>query len=139
MPMATARCTWALGAARDQGIEVDAGALSKAANRLRSDFQRANQSQDELKAVVQHALTAIDQGDFAALNRLHRERQSLSNAALVATALGTCVMTTMAIVARRNEIDFSGASVEVEKHMNESPRRIGKLPHRPDRHRANKR
>ena len=47
---------------------------------------------------------------------------------LVATALGTCVMTTMAIVAKRNEVDFSGASVEVEKHMNESPRRIGRLP-----------
>ncbi|MCR9246110.1 MAG: OsmC family protein [bacterium] len=47
---------------------------------------------------------------------------------LVATALGTCVMTTMAIVARRNGIDFSGASVKVEKHMNASPRRIGRLP-----------
>ncbi|MCA8952825.1 MAG: OsmC family protein [Planctomycetes bacterium] len=47
---------------------------------------------------------------------------------LVATALGTCVLTTMAIVARRNGITFEGASVTVEKHMNPTPRRIGRLP-----------
>lgn len=47
---------------------------------------------------------------------------------LVATALGTCVLTTMAIVARRNQIPFKGASVKVEKHMNATPRRIGRLP-----------
>lgn len=47
---------------------------------------------------------------------------------LVATALSTCVLTTMAIVAKRHGIDFSGASAEVEKHMNQTPRRIGRLP-----------
>ena len=47
---------------------------------------------------------------------------------LVATALGTCILTTMAIVARRNGIELKGASVKVEKHMNASPRRIGRLP-----------
>jgi len=47
---------------------------------------------------------------------------------LLATALGTCVLTTMAIVARRNGIELVGASVKVVKHMHASPRRIGRLP-----------
>lgn len=47
---------------------------------------------------------------------------------LVATALGTCILTTMAIVARRHGIELQGAEVKVEKHMNAQPRRIGRLP-----------
>jgi len=47
---------------------------------------------------------------------------------LIATALGTCILTTMAIVGRRHGIELEGARVEVEKHMNTNPRRIGRLP-----------
>ncbi len=48
---------------------------------------------------------------------------------LVATALGTCIVTTMAIVATRRGIDFSSATFHVEKHMATDPiRRIGRLP-----------
>ncbi len=48
---------------------------------------------------------------------------------LVATALGTCIVTTMAIVATRRGIDFSSATFHVEKHMVLEPvRRIGRLP-----------
>ena len=47
---------------------------------------------------------------------------------LVATALGTCILTTMAIVGKRHGILLEGARVEVEKHMSQSPRRIGRLP-----------
>src|SRR5262245_47332824 len=48
---------------------------------------------------------------------------------LVATALGTCVLTTMGIVARRHEIVMKGATVRVEKHMSSTPpRRIARLP-----------
>ncbi len=48
---------------------------------------------------------------------------------LVATALGTCIVTTMAIVATRRGIDFSSATFSVEKHMVLEPvRRIGRLP-----------
>jgi putative redox protein len=47
---------------------------------------------------------------------------------LVAAALGSCVVTTMAIVAEREGIDFSTASFRVEKHMQSDPRRIAKLP-----------
>ena len=46
---------------------------------------------------------------------------------LVATALGSCMMTIMGIYARRLDIDLTGAGCEVTKHMSTSPRRIGKL------------
>jgi putative redox protein len=48
---------------------------------------------------------------------------------LVATALGTCIVTTMAILAERRGIDLSSATFHVEKHMVLEPiRRIGRLP-----------
>lgn len=48
---------------------------------------------------------------------------------LVATALGTCILTTMAIVATRRGIDMTSATFHVEKHMVADPvRRIGRLP-----------
>jgi putative redox protein len=47
---------------------------------------------------------------------------------LVATALATCILTTMGIVARRHGIELKGARAKVEKHMQSSPRRIARLP-----------
>lgn len=47
---------------------------------------------------------------------------------LVATALGTCILTTLGIVARRHDFDLIGCKATVEKHMNATPRRIGRLP-----------
>ena len=47
---------------------------------------------------------------------------------LVATALATCILTTMAIVAKRHGLAFEGATADVEKHMQQTPRRIGRLP-----------
>lgn len=46
---------------------------------------------------------------------------------LIATSLGTCILTTVAIVAERDGIDIKGATVEVEKHMIQTPRRVGML------------
>ena len=55
--------------------------------------------------------------------------QSFSPTDLVATALATCTLTTMAIVARRDGIPFEGATAAVVKHMVSTPRRrIGALP-----------
>ena len=47
---------------------------------------------------------------------------------LVAAALGSCILTTMDLVARRHELDLRGATAAVEKHMVSNPRRIGRLP-----------
>lgn len=55
--------------------------------------------------------------------------ESFSPTDLVATALATCVITTMGIVAQRNNLDLAGSRVHVEKHMITEPiRRIGRLP-----------
>jgi putative redox protein len=55
--------------------------------------------------------------------------ESFSPTDLVATALGTCIITTMGIVAQRHGIDLNGTKVRVEKHMVTAPvRRIGRLP-----------
>jgi putative redox protein len=54
--------------------------------------------------------------------------ESYSPTDLVATALGTCILTTMGIVARKNGWNMDGASASVEKSMVADPlRRIGKL------------
>lgn len=44
---------------------------------------------------------------------------------LVATALGSCMLTIMGIKARDMEIDLKGVKIEVEKIMKADPRRIG--------------
>jgi len=47
---------------------------------------------------------------------------------LVATALGTCILTTMAIAARQRGIDLAGATMHVTKEMVSKPfRRIARL------------
>ena len=44
---------------------------------------------------------------------------------LVATALGSCMMTIMGIKARDMNVDLKGTRIEVEKIMKTDPRRIG--------------
>jgi uncharacterized OsmC-like protein len=44
---------------------------------------------------------------------------------LVATALGTCMLTIMGIKARDMEVDLKGTKIEIQKIMKADPRRIG--------------
>lgn len=54
--------------------------------------------------------------------------EAFSPTDLVATALGTCMLTTMAIVAQRHGMELAGARVRVTKEMVSQPaRRIGTL------------
>jgi putative redox protein len=47
---------------------------------------------------------------------------------LVVVALGTCILTTMAMVGERRELDLSGLSATMEKSMADAPsRRIGSI------------
>jgi uncharacterized OsmC-like protein len=58
----------------------------------------------------------------------HGRGEAFSPTDLVGTALGTCILTTMAIVAERHQIEFVGASFRMEKIMSqEPPRRIAQL------------
>ena len=56
------------------------------------------------------------------------EASAFSPTDLVASGLASCILTTMAMVAERNGLLLDGATATVEKHMNASPRRIGRLP-----------
>ena len=54
--------------------------------------------------------------------------ESFSPTDLVATALGSCITTTMGLYAKRNGISIDGAKASVIKHMSSQPvRRISKL------------
>lgn len=58
----------------------------------------------------------------------HGRGESFSPTDLVATALGSCILSIMGIAARRLEIDISGATASVDKIMENKPaRRIGEL------------
>jgi len=46
---------------------------------------------------------------------------------LFASSLASCILAIMAKVAERDGLDFKGASIEIEKHMQEDPRRVAKF------------
>ena len=55
--------------------------------------------------------------------------EAFSPTDLTATSLGTCILTTMAIVARKHGCEIRGARFEVTKEMStDNPRRIVRLP-----------
>jgi len=54
--------------------------------------------------------------------------ESFSPTDLIATSLGTCMLTTMGIVARTLDFDLSGATVTVDKEMSAAPpRKVSRL------------
>ncbi|WP_435354704.1 OsmC family protein [Emticicia sp. SJ17W-69] len=54
--------------------------------------------------------------------------EAFSPTDLAATSLGSCAMTIMGIVARRDEIDFTGSEIEITKIMSsEPPRKIARI------------
>ncbi|RZK23012.1 MAG: OsmC family peroxiredoxin [Hymenobacter sp.] len=58
----------------------------------------------------------------------HGRGEAFSPTDLVGTALGTCILTTMAIVAERHQVDLVGSTISVKKTMTqEPPRRIAQF------------
>ncbi len=53
---------------------------------------------------------------------------SFSPTDLVAAALASCILTIMAIVAERHQINIAGMHIQIEKNMHAEPRRIASLP-----------
>ncbi len=83
--------------------------------------------QDSLRCLARHVPSGIVLQTDAPLDN-QGKGESFSPTDLAATALGTCMLTTMGIVAARHGWDLSGASASVEKEMVSDPaRRIGRL------------
>lgn len=81
-----------------------------------------------LKMTLRHGPSAAEIRTAAPVDNMG-DGSSFSPTDLLAAALGSCMVTTMAIVARRDGIAFEGASFRVEKHMVADPlRRVGRLP-----------
>jgi len=53
---------------------------------------------------------------------------SFSPTDLVATALGSCMLSLISIVGGRDGLDLSGLAFRAEKHMASEPRRVGRIP-----------
>ena len=57
----------------------------------------------------------------------HGKGESFSPTDMVATALGSCILTIMGIKAKASGIDMEGAQVSITKIMASDPRRIAKI------------
>ena len=83
--------------------------------------------QGEKHCEVQHGPSgSVIETDAPVDNNGRGERFSPTD--LVASALGTCTLTVMSMVAERDGVSLNGATAKVEKHMLQNPRRIGRLP-----------
>ena len=78
----TARVFWALIAARNAGIAVHKDTIEKAAAFLLKQLAGFDANDNDSKAIVLHALSCDKRADFAACNRLYRDRNALGNATL---------------------------------------------------------
>jgi len=78
----------------------------------------------DLRTVATHLNSGtIIETDAPLDNQGKAERFSPTD--IVATALGSCMMTIMGIKARDMQVDLKGMKIEVEKIMKADPRRIG--------------
>jgi putative redox protein len=83
--------------------------------------------QGDLRSVAVHGPSQTRLTTDAPVDN-HGKGESFSPTDLVATALGSCVMTLMGIVAQRGHLDIAGTRVHVVKEMIQEPvRRIGAL------------
>jgi len=55
------------------------------------------------------------------------QARSFSPTDLAAASIASCILSIMSLLAKSNKIDLTGASIEIEKHMIENPRRIDKF------------
>lgn len=78
----TARVFWALITARDAGVAVNKDTLEKTAAFLLKQLESFDANDNDSKAMVLHALSIDKRADFAACNRLYRDRNSLGAATL---------------------------------------------------------
>ncbi|WP_109488434.1 OsmC family protein [Occallatibacter savannae] len=90
--------------------------------RIQSEYQ------GDLHCTSVHAPSKAELSTDAPVDNQGRG-ESFSPTDLIATSLGTCILTTMGIVARTLEFDLTGATATVDKEMSSAPpRRIVRLP-----------
>src|SRR5687768_3529757 len=88
--------------------------------------QRA-EYQGELHCTVKHGPSGRTLETDAPTDNMGKG-ESFSPTDLVATALGTCALTTMGIVAHRKSWNIDGIGLRLEKHMTkELPRKVERL------------
>ena len=83
----TARVVWALSLARKSGYVVPDSAWNGGRGFLQNQIAATSNTDYESKAILLHALSAAGSGDFTLANRLFRNRQALSSAAVAHLAL----------------------------------------------------
>ena len=86
-PRVTSRNLWALVAARQAGVAVDDQTIARTIAYLKTVFAQIDQKDNDTKAVILHALSTLGEADFAYANRLYRQRNQMTDAALAYTAL----------------------------------------------------
>lgn len=81
----------------------------------------------QLRCTAVHAPSKVELSTDAPVDN-QGKGESFSPTDLVATGLGTCILTIMGMVAKRDGIRLEGTRTRVEKHMTQSPpRRIARL------------
>lgn len=79
-----------------------------------------------LRTTAKHTRSGVEIGTDAPVDNLGKG-EMFSPTDLVATALATCILTTMAIKADQHQIPLEGTRANATKHMLNNPRRIGKI------------
>lgn len=84
--------------------------------------------QGELRCASRHGPSASQLTTDAPVDN-HGRGEAFSPTDLVATALGTCMLTTMGIRGQKQGWDLTGIDLHVQKQMSsDAPRRIVRLP-----------
>ena len=80
----------------------------------------------ELRTKVKHMQSGNEIITDAPVDN-HGKGEYFSPTDLIAGALGSCILTIMAIVAERRKLDLKGTRAEITKIMGENPRRIAEI------------
>jgi len=126
----TSRAMWALADAREAGFAVEAATFNAAEQYLKTAFSQSRPTDREGQAILLHGLATCGGADFAAANRLHRERNNLSVAGLLHVALALAELDRAEMA--RDLLDLVHAKVPSD--MSDAPALLqGNIPWMQDR------
>ncbi len=82
----------AFAVVRSQSLLTDPAAFDRAAHYLAQEWGKVPSADLEMRAMIQHALAAMNRGSFEQSNALNRSRQSLPDSALAELALALAAL-----------------------------------------------